>query len=129
MANDVSLQSATLASIAATTKLATFQLGTSSAHLGVDSLGGQGTTAIAAGVATDTVIKAAGGYLAGVMVTTQGTNAMVIYDNASAGSGKIIGVVAANAPAGPPFFYHMPAANGITVLGNANNPAVTISWA
>lgn len=129
MANNVTTQTSTLATIPTTTAIATFQLGTSSAHCSVVSLGGNATTAVASGAATDTVIKAAAGLLARVLVTTTNTNAMVLYDNATAGSGKIVGIIPANSQAGAMFEFHMPCANGITVLGNAANPAVTIAWA
>jgi hypothetical protein len=90
--------------------------------------GGTTATAITAGTVADTVIKGSAGRLCRIVVTTAGTNAMEIYDNASAGSGKIIATVAANAVAGTWIDAQMPAANGITVKGNANNPAVTISF-
>lgn len=129
MANNVTTQAVTLASLPDGTPIATFKLGTSSAHCSVVSLGGNTTTAVAAGAATDSVIKATAGLLARVLVTAAGTNAMAIYDNASAGSGKIVGIIPANSQAGSVFEFHMPCANGITVLGNANNPAVTIAFA
>jgi hypothetical protein len=90
--------------------------------------GGTTATAVAAGTATDTVIKASVGRLCRILVTTAGTNAMMIYDNATAGSGKIIGATEANAVAGTVVNAQMPADNGITVDGHANNPAVTISF-
>lgn len=87
------------------------------------------TTTITAGVATDTVIKASSGYLNSVLVTATGTNALNIFDNASGHSGTQIGLVPANASVnGVPFTFKNPAANGITVQGNSNNPGVTISW-
>ncbi len=129
MANNVATQAATLATIPTATTIATFQLGTSAAHMSAVSLGGNASTAVAAGTAADSVIKATAGFLARVLVTTLGTNTMVIYDNASAGSGKIVGIILANSPAGTLIEIHMPCANGITVLGNAANPAVTIAWA
>ena len=92
----------------------------------VDS--GISTTAIAASVATDTVIKASAGRLARVLVTATGTNPMQIFDNATVGSGKIIGALPASPAVGTVYLFGMPAANGITVKGNAANPGVTISW-
>jgi hypothetical protein len=88
------------------------------------------TTAIAAGVTTDTVVQSfPNRRLVSILVTTLGTNAMLIYDNASAGSGKVIGVVPASSPVnGIPLTPRMPAALGITVKGNAANPGVTISY-
>jgi hypothetical protein len=90
--------------------------------------GGLQTTAVAAGTSTDTVIKATAGRLCKVLITTAGTNALVIWDNASGHTGTIIGSIAASAAAGTLVSFQMPAANGITVQGNSNNPAFTVSW-
>lgn len=92
------------------------------------SSGGTTTVAIAAGTATDTVVKAAPGRLCRVLVTTTGTNPMAIWDNASGHTGTIIGAFAASPTVGTVAVFDMPAANGITVQGNASNPAVTISF-
>ena len=90
--------------------------------------GGLVTTAVAVS-ASVTVVKAAAGRLCNVLVTTAGTStAMTIYDNASAASGTIIGVIPTAAIAGSFYTFNMPAANGITCSGSATNPAVTISW-
>lgn len=94
---------------------------------GINNDGTQ-TTAIAAGAAADTVVKASAGRLAAVLVTATGTNAMLIFDNASGHTGTIIGYIPANATVGTIVVFKMPAANGITVQGNAANPGVTISW-
>ncbi len=93
-----------------------------------DATGGVSTDVVAAGAATDTVISAAAGRLCRVLVTTLGTNAMTIYDNATAGSGRIIGIVPASAAAGTVLTFLMPTTNGITVDGHSDNPAVTVSW-
>jgi hypothetical protein len=93
-----------------------------------DAYGGVATAAVAAGTAADTVISPAPGRLCKVLVTTLGTNAMQIFDNASAGSGRIIGQLAASAPVGTLLELSIPAALGITVKGSAQNPAVTISF-
>ncbi len=92
------------------------------------STGGQQTVAIASGTAADTVIKAAPGRLCRVLVTAQNTNPMLIFDNASGHTGTIIGAVPANAAVGSLYDFGLPAANGITVQGNAANPGVTISF-
>jgi hypothetical protein len=94
----------------------------------VTTPGGTATVAIAAGVATDTVVKAAPGRLCRVLVTTTGTNPMTIWDNASGHTGTIIGAFAASPTVGTVASFDMPAVNGITVAGNAANPAVTISF-
>lgn len=93
-----------------------------------DAYGGTATVAVPAATAADTVISPAPGRLCKVIVTTLGTNAMQIYDNASAGSGKIIGQLQASAPVGTTLELSIPAFNGITVKGNGANPAVTISF-
>lgn len=90
--------------------------------------GGTTTVAIAAGTSADTVVKATPGRLCKVLVTTTGTNPMAIWDNASGHTGTIIGAFAASPTVGTVVAFDMPAANGITVQGNAANPAVTISF-
>jgi hypothetical protein len=76
-----------------------------------------------------TVVKAAAGYLSGVLVSAAGTaQALTIYDNASAASGTVIGVIPAGATAGQYYPFNMPAANGITCSGSSNNPAVTVAY-
>jgi hypothetical protein len=92
-------------------------------------IAGSHTTAVAAGHAADTVISAASGFLVNALVTAAGTNAMAIYDNATTHSGTIVGYIPANAAAGSVYQFQMPVASGITVYGNANNPAVTIGYA
>lgn len=94
----------------------------------VTTTGGVTTVAIAAGVSTDTVVKATPGRLCRVLVTTTGTNPLTIWDNASGHTGTIIGAFAASPAVGTVASFEMPAANGITVQGNAANPAVTISF-
>ncbi len=128
MANNVSTQTAALATLPSLTKVATMEV-TTNGHLQIMSLGGNGTTAVAAGTAANTVIKAASGYLARVLVTTAGTSVVLIYDNATTNSGTVIGVIPANSPAGSLLEFHMPAANGITVDGDAQLPAITVAWA
>jgi hypothetical protein len=91
--------------------------------------GGTNTVAIAAGTATDTVVHALTGRLCRVLVTTTGTNPLQIFDNASTSSGTIIGCLPASPTVGTTYDFNLPAANGITVKGNAANPAVTISYA
>jgi hypothetical protein len=89
---------------------------------------GTSSTAIAAGTSANTVVKASGGRLASILVTTTGTNALTVYDNASTNSGTILAVIPANAAAGTFTVFKVPAANGITVAGNASNPAVSIFY-
>ncbi len=91
--------------------------------------GGSATVAIAASKSTVTVVKSSTGRLCRVLVTTAGTAVTVlIYDNASAASGTIIGAFPGTAVAGTMYDFEMPAVNGITVGGAATNPAMTISY-
>jgi hypothetical protein len=92
------------------------------------STGGLVTTAFAAGTSANTVIKATAGRLCNIVVTTLGTAALSIYDNASTNSGTILMQIPASAAAGTIYQLNMPAANGITVAGVANSPGLTISW-
>ncbi len=85
------------------------------------------TTAAFAAASAAGVVKATSGRLCHVLVTTVGTAALLLYDNASAATGTIIGVIPASAPVGLyPFF--MPAHNGIYYGGGASTPAVTVSY-
>jgi hypothetical protein len=93
----------------------------------VNLTNGSKTVAIAAGTTADTVVKASAGTLARVLVTAVGTNTMLIYDNASGHTGTVIGIIPASSPVGT-YTFQLPALNGITVQGNAANPAVTISF-
>lgn len=112
------------------TLLAVHKLGTAGGDgiIGADVLG-NATSAIAAGATSPTVIKATAAILARVLVTALGTAAMSFYDNASAASGTVIGVVPANSQVGSVFTFLMPCVNGIVASGNAANPGVTVSWA
>lgn len=91
------------------------------------TVGGLQTTSIAAGVTTNTVIKATPGRIARILVTTTGTNPLQVFDNATTNSGTIIAALPAS-PAIGAYDFQFPAANGITVAGNAANPAITVSW-
>jgi len=90
--------------------------------------GGQFATPVAASVAADTTIKASPGRLCRVLVTVTGTGAMLIFDNASGHTGTIIGALPASPAVGSVYDFNLPAAAGITVQGNANNPGVTIGY-
>lgn len=89
-----------------------------------------GQAAIAAGAV---VVKAAPGRLCSVLVTTATTAAQNItfFDNASAGSGTVIGIVPGGSTVtGNPFVFNMPASAGITISQNAALAAgaITISF-
>jgi len=101
----------------------------------VDNVGGLRTagcssTAIAAAAAGPTVIKASAGTLYGILATTNAVGVPTAFDNASAASGKIIGIVGtaaiganSNTPANG-----VNCTNGITMLGGASMPALTVFW-
>lgn len=90
--------------------------------------GGRASLAIAAGVATNTVVRNSPGRLARILVTASGSNALNIFDNSSTPSGTQIALVPASAPAGTIIDCQAPALNGIVVQGNASNPAITIFY-
>lgn len=90
--------------------------------------GGRASQAIAAGVTANTVVKANPGRLARILVTASGSGALNVFDNNSAPSGTQIALVPASASAGTLVDCQAPALNGITVQGNAANPAVTIFY-
>ena len=92
------------------------------------NVGGRVSTSIAAGVTANTIVRGSSGRLARVLVTASGTGQMNIFDSASAPTGTIIGIVPANAAVGTILDCQAPAANGITVAGNSNNPGVTIFY-
>jgi hypothetical protein len=79
--------------------------------------------------ATTVTIKATAGRLVSVLVTTIGSGTSIIYDNASAASGTIIGVVPGGTAVGTVLVFAAPAALGITI-GTATTPcAFTVMWA
>ena len=69
--------------------------------------------AIAAGVV---VIKGSPGRLCRVLVTTAlSATAVIIYDNATAGSGTVVGYIPASSAIGTILDFEMPCNNGITI--------------
>lgn len=90
--------------------------------------GGLATGTQAANTAANTVIKGSRGILCTAVVTTTGTAALSIYDNASTNSGTILLTIPASAAVGSVYSVNMPAANGITSGGVTNCPGVTISY-
>lgn len=90
--------------------------------------GGSAAVAIVAAKTGVTVVKASAGRLCRVLVqSTVATNAILVYDNASAASGTVIGAIPVGAAVGA-YDFEMPAVNGITVGGNSTNPAMTVSF-
>ena len=95
---------------------------------------GASNAAVPAGAGT-TVIKAGGpGVLGRVVITTAGsTGNLTLYDSASGASGTILAVIpgasnVAAAVVGAVYDLRMPVLNGITAVGAANSPAVTVSY-
>jgi hypothetical protein len=83
---------------------------------------------IAAGATGAQMIKPSPGRLGRiVLAAANGAAAITVYDNASAASGTVIGVIAASAAAGV-YDFQMPARTGITLSGAATNPAMTVGY-
>lgn len=90
--------------------------------------GGTTTAAVAADTSSATVVKASPGRLGRVLITASGSGSVVIYDNASAASGTVIGITPANPAVGTTYDFEMPAAFGITVAGSSTLPGITVSF-
>lgn len=91
--------------------------------------GGSQTAAIAAGTGTAAVVvKDTAGRLCKVLVTAAGSAALTFYDNASAATGTVIGVIPATAVAGDLYTLDIPAANGIVAGQVSGSPAATVSY-
>lgn len=90
--------------------------------------GGDFRFPIAAGATGPQVVKASPGRLARVVLAAaNGAAAIRVFDNATAASGTVIGVIPASAAAGT-FDFQMPARAGITVSGAATNPAMAVGF-
>ena len=76
----------------------------------------------------NTVIKNSAGRLCKIMVTTAGSAASLIYDNASTNSGTVIGYIPASATIGTIIDFSMPAANGITAACTTSTAVFTVSY-
>jgi hypothetical protein len=113
----------------------TFTGGTFPVSGTVTAVSGTGTSAtqsttnstIAASTSSNTTVKASAGRLFSVTVTTLGTNAMQFTD----GGTTVIFGLAASAAVGT---YNaatggVPFSTSLVALGNAANPAVTVSFA
>lgn len=99
----------------------------------LDSLLVKGPTATgtqAGNTAGNVVVKGTPGTLWSATVTTLGTAALSIYDNATTNSGTILLTIPASAAVGTiyQFTNGQPAANGITSGGVTNCPAVTFAF-
>jgi hypothetical protein len=88
-----------------------------------------GTTSLMVIPTALTVVKGAPGYLHRVLLTTvNGGNDILIYDNASAASGNIIGIVPAATAKGAMLVFEMNASNGITIAATAGAAQITIGY-
>lgn len=76
--------------------------------------------------ASDVVVKAPAGELTRVIVEVAGTAATNIYDNASAGSGSLVGTIPASPVLGAVYTFNVPCLLGITVKGAANTSGLTV---
>jgi hypothetical protein len=96
--------------------------------------GGNCTAAVTAAQISAAAVPVYGGSarLNRVLVTTTTTSAQPItfYDNATAGSGTIVGVIPGGTTAGTVVDFGMPCINGITIGSNASLGAggITISF-
>jgi hypothetical protein len=89
--------------------------------------------AITAAKGTATIISASPGRLCRIIVTSAGTgtstNFLTFYDNASAASGNILGLLSWTIANGTMLDFQTPAANGITCsAGGTGTPALTVTY-
>ncbi len=85
-----------------------------------------GTVAVAA---ANTVIKPGPGRICRAVVTTAGTTAFTVFDNATTNSGTVLFAIGTVASAvGAIFDIQMPAQAGITIQNTAAGPGLTVSF-
>jgi hypothetical protein len=91
---------------------------------------GNQRAAVAAGSGTANVaLKAFGpGYVSGALVTATGSANLLIYDNPSAASGVVIGIIPSTATVGQYYPFNMVAYDGITAAQVNGSPAVTVGF-
>ena len=77
---------------------------------------------------TASVVIASAAFLLKVVTTTSGSAATTIYDNATTGSGTIIGYIPASPGIGTVYTFNAPAVNGITINGGANQSALVVYY-
>lgn len=91
------------------------------------NVGGALTVAVAAAGSAN--VKTTPGRLGRIVVTVAGTASLTIYDNASGNStGTIIGITPAVTSVGQVLDFNIPAALGISAVGGAGSPGVTIGY-
>lgn len=85
--------------------------------------------AVVAGGAGTTIVKGSPGRLVSAVVTgANSTGVLTFYDNATTGSGTVIGIVPSGATTGTRYPLEVPAANGIVAVGASGSAAVTVSY-
>jgi len=87
------------------------------------------TTQIPAGTADPIIIRNIRGVYYGLIVTSSAAGVPVVYDNATASSGKVVGEAPASTigqSLGPA--NGITCNNGITVSGGSTMPSMTILW-
>lgn len=82
--------------------------------------------AIPVSTLSDTAVSITGGMLARILVTESNSHEMVIYDSDTGATGDIVGMVVANKERGSIIECHAPVGLGIYVVGDTDNPGVTI---
>lgn len=87
-------------------------------------------TPIAAGTTQNTVIKSSPGTFYGVLVTSVGVGAPIVYDNNSTAAGTIVGILGPSAALGLSDNINLgiDCLKGIVVSGGATNPGMTVFW-
>lgn len=81
-------------------------------------------------VAGDVIVKAGSGTLQKILVVTDnGANAILIYDNAVLAEGTVVAVIAANAKAGDQIqFYSLGYTFGLVIAQTADASTLTIQF-
>jgi hypothetical protein len=103
------------------------RIGPDGSGYSISSIGGQSTVAVAAAGSAN--VKATPGRLCRVVITVAGTASLTLYDNAAGNStGTIIGITPAVTSVGQVYDFNMPAAVGISAVGGAGSPGVTIGF-
>ena len=76
----------------------------------------------------NTVVKASPGVLCSIVVTTAGTAAATVYDNASTNSGTVLFATPASTSVGTIYAIYGAALNGITVANVTSGPVLTVYY-
>jgi hypothetical protein len=93
-----------------------------------DAYGGGMEVAVAQAKATDTVLSAGPARLCRVLITATGTAPTQFFDNATVGSGNVIGIIPTATAVGTELVFDMPCNLGLTVKVLATNHGFTVSF-